>query len=68
MTRLDKVKQAWQGIYKDWIDAFEPLARGVKRFEKKTGVKLRPSQNPYALATANNLKSRAISKTMIEDG
>ena len=67
-TVKDKVRVAWQKIYKDWIDAFEPLARGVKRFEKKTGIKLRPSQNPFAIATANNLKSRAISKTMIEEG
>jgi uncharacterized ParB-like nuclease family protein len=68
LTPLDKIRKSWHKIYDEWFDIYDPAQRGVKAFTKKTGKKLRPSQDPFKLATFYKLKSHSIAQTMIEKG
>ncbi len=51
-----------------WIDELDPFKKIVKAIQKETGKELRPTQNPFELATYSKSKSTIIARTFVMKG
>lgn len=47
---IERGIQAGKQAYTDYVDSFSPIQNEVMRFEKETGIKLKPEESPYDLA------------------
>lgn len=59
-------KKTLDNFNKYFIDEFSAIKSAKTEVEKRSGIKLRPSKDPFVLATFAKNKSKAIARTMIE--
>lgn len=63
----EALRNIWVEFQKKWVDEFYPFKTTVEQVEGITGKKLRPSQDPYVLATAYKSKAGAVARTFVMD-
>lgn len=60
-TLKESLKNLWDKTYTDMFDKYDPIKSIVKFAEKRSGIKVRPANDPYmsALMAENVIKARA---------
>lgn len=64
---MDKAKKAQTFVHEKFINELYPIEKVTKEVEKISGKNIRPSKNPFKLATYSKAKSLGIARTFVMD-
>lgn len=64
-TLAERADKILKRIPTEFIDAWDPLRRAVKKITADTGKPLMPTKDPYKIARYSNMRAKSIAETMV---